>query len=50
MDQYKKPYLILWGGISDALKAIERCNYGLAVELLKNAQSEAEEAYIEAEE
>ena len=50
MDEYKKPYLILWGRIDDALKAMAQCNYGLAAELLKKAQSEAEEAYIEVEE
>ena len=50
MDEYKKPYLILWGGIDDALKAMEQCNYGLAADLLKNAQAEAEEAYIVADE
>ena len=49
MDEYKKPYLILWSGIDDALKELEQCNYGVAATLLKKAQSDAEEAYISVE-
>ena len=50
MDEYKKPYLILWHGMEDALSAIAGQNYGLAAELLKQAQADAEDAYIEQEE
>ena len=30
MDEYKKPYLILWGGCTEALEALEHQNYGQA--------------------
>lgn len=46
MSEYQKPYLILWGAITDALKKLEDQNYGLARETLLNGQKEAEEAYI----
>ena len=46
MDEYKQPYLILWGAIEDAVSAIAAQNFGLAAELLKQAQVNAEEAYI----
>lgn len=48
MDEYKKPYLILWSGIDASLKEMEQNNYGIAVDLLKKAQFDAEEAYIAA--
>ena len=50
MDEYKKPYLILWGGCTEALEALEHQNYGQARELLIKAQQEAEEQFLEAEE
>lgn len=46
MDEYKRPYTILWNGITYAIEAIEFMNYGTAEELLKKAQQNAEEAYI----
>jgi len=46
MDEYKKPYLTLWNAVTDATKAIEQQNFGLAKELLKKAQQDAEEAYV----
>ena len=50
MDEYKQPYLILWHGIDEAIAAISEQNYGLAARLLKQAQADAEDAYIEQEE
>ena len=50
MEEYKKPYFILWHGIDRALEEMEKQNYGNAAELLKRAQTDAEEAYISAEE
>ncbi len=47
MDEYKKLYLILWNGFTDALEMIERQNYGCAKEILIKAQQEAEEAYMD---
>ena len=48
MDEYKKPYFLLWSGITDALEAIRSRNYGRAEERLMEAQKEAEEAWITA--
>lgn len=47
MDDYKKPYFILWGGINEAIEAIREQNFGVAAEVLIRAQQEAEDAYIE---
>ena len=41
MTEYQKPYHILWSGISDALAAIRAQNFGLAQELLLQAQQQA---------
>ena len=46
MDEYKKPYLCLWKGMSDALEALEGRNYGMAEEILRKAQQAAEEIWI----
>ena len=48
MDEYKRPYLILWGGVTEALGALERSDSAAAQSLLIRAQQAAEEAYIEA--
>ena len=45
-DEYKKAYCILFNGITDALAALEECNYGTVKALLIQAQQMAEEAYI----
>ena len=45
-DEYKKPYHILFNGVTDALAALEECNYGTVKALLIQAQQQAEEAYI----
>ena len=46
MEDYKKPYLILWSSCTAAVSALERQNFGLAKEILLRAQQEAEEAYL----
>ena len=48
MSEYREAYLTLWHGVESALAAIEAQNFGVAVELLKQAQCDAEDAYIEA--
>ncbi len=45
-NEYKKPYLILFGYLEDILKALENQNYGIAEELIVKAQLEAEEAFV----
>ena len=46
MDEYIQPYLILWHAIDEAVSAISEQNYGQAAQLLKQAQADAEEAFI----
>ncbi len=47
MDEYRKPYFILWRGIDEALAAMQEQNYVWAVNVLIKAQQAAEDAYIE---
>lgn len=44
---YQKMYTCLFNAITDALNAITAQNFGQAAELLRDAQQEAEELYIE---
>ena len=46
MDEYKKPYLILFNGCEAAIQAMEKQNYGQARELLIQAEQAAEEAFM----
>ena len=39
-------YFLLFNKITDALDAIEKCNYGAAADILMSAQAEAEELYV----
>ena len=50
MEPYKKMYTLLFNAITDALKHIDEANYGLAAEILKRAQQEAEDRFLDAEE
>ena len=43
---YRKPYLILFTHISQALDAMEELDFGRAKNLLKEGQRNAEEAYL----
>lgn len=43
---YKKSYLILFNGITDALDSLKRMNFGRVRDILEDAQRDAEEAYI----
>ena len=45
-DEYKKPYGILFNGITDALAALEEHNFEQAKACLIKAQQMAEEAFI----
>ena len=47
MPDYQKMYLLLFNAITDALEEMENLNYGEATALLRKAQSNAEEVYIE---
>ena len=43
-------YTVLFNGITDAIEAINRQNYGLAKEILIKAQQDAEEKALEEDE
>ena len=43
---WKMLYCLLFNRITDALRELERKNYGMAEELLKAAQQETEAAYL----
>lgn len=47
MKVYEKMYYHLFNAITDALEALEGRNYGRAEELLKSAQQESEELFLE---
>ena len=47
MPDYQKMYLLLFNAITDALEEMKNQNYGEAAILLRKAQSDAEEVYIE---
>ena len=49
-DEYKKPYFILFNGITDTLASLDAGKRGEARERLIQAQQEAEDAYISEEE
>ncbi len=47
MRVYEKLYYRLFNAVTDALEELEQNNYGRAAELLKTAQRDGEEFYIE---
>ena len=49
MELYQQMYYILFHGISDALEALEEVRIQDAQQLLRAAQQEAEERYLEGE-
>lgn len=46
-DAYKQPYLMLFNDVTDAIRAIERRDYGTALDILVKAQQRAEDRFIE---
>ena len=50
MDEYKKPYFVLFNSLTDIAEEIEKQNYGRAKQLIEEAQQQAEEMYISMEE
>ena len=48
MESFPAYYTILFNGVTDAIAAIDRQDFGLARELLVRGQQRAEDAYIEA--
>ena len=49
MEIYKKMYYRLFNAITDALAALEQQNFGTAAEILRQAQIDSEELYLDAE-
>ena len=47
MKDYKKMYFILFNTITDAIALFQKCQPLEAVEILKTAQRQTEEMYIE---
>lgn len=45
-DDYRRPYTIVFNGVTDALAALDRGDCALAQAILVQAQQDAEEAYI----
>lgn len=50
MADYQKLYTKLFNAATDALEALEQLNVGQARDILRQAQQEAEEEYLSAEE
>lgn len=46
MPDYQRMYFQLFNAITDALENLEQQNYGLAVDCLKEAQVNGENAYL----
>ncbi len=46
MPDYQKMYLRLFNAITDALHQLETQNYGIAAELLRQAQADSEDIYV----
>ena len=49
MESLPKYYTRLFNGVTDALKALQKRDYGKAEDLLIRAQQDAEEIYISEE-
>lgn len=49
MPDYEKMYFGLFNHISDAIGQMKEMNYGLASDILKQAQTEGEERYLSEE-
>ena len=49
MIEYKKLYLVLWNGITDAIEHIEEKEYFTAKQRLIKAQQDAEDIFINSE-
>lgn len=47
MTNYQKLYTLLFHAVTDAVEELERGNASRAAALLRSAQADAEEAYIE---
>lgn len=46
MEDYQKPYTTMFNAITDALRELEKQNYGSAKDILLHAQLETEGMFI----
>ncbi|MBE6788435.1 MAG: hypothetical protein E7539_02095 [Ruminococcaceae bacterium] len=46
MDEYKKPYFILFSAMCDIFDNIDQLDAGSVKEIIYKAQNEAEDAYV----
>ncbi len=46
MNEYQKPYYIVFNAVTDAVRELEKLNFGKAREILIKAQYDAEEAFV----
>ena len=46
MNEYQTPYYIVFNATIDALRELEKLNFGKAREILIQAQCDAEEAFV----
>ena len=44
---YKKMYITLFNAVTDALEQMEKQNFGIAADIIKNAQIKCEDIFIE---
>ena len=47
---YQKMYYTLFNAMTDALRAMEEHNYGIAQQIMERAQQQAEEIFLDTEE
>jgi len=47
MPDYEKMYYLLFNAVTDSLRRMEQMNFGTATEILKKAQIDCEEMYME---
>ena len=50
MELYRELYFHLFNAVTDAIAQLDALNYGAAREILTNAQIEAEDRFLNAEE
>lgn len=46
MPDYEKMYHLLFNAVTDSLRQLEAMNFGVAAEILKQAQMDCEEVYM----
>ena len=50
MKIYKQLYHMIFNAMTDTIEALENQNYGRALQIMKKAQQDAEEQFLDSEE